>query len=370
MRLMNTVSPPVFSPLLLRLFPVLFLHLMVPLLALGGIGITAAPAAAGTLLVANKSDATLSLLSFPGGRRVGLVPTGEGPQEIAVSLDGDRALVTNYGSSERPGNTLTLVDVASAQAVATITLPEGAKPHGIEWLDDRRAVVTAEGLGALLIVDVDEGKVLQRINTEQDVSHMVVVTPDRRLAFVSNTGSGSVSVIDLPNAKLLEILPTGQGAQGIALASNGSQLWITNGAGDTVSIIGMADRSVSANLQTPGFPVRAEHDTRRGRMYIALPAADAMAAFATASRERTHYVEFDLPAQGDPQTAATESKVDSSFPMGMQIAEEHSLLFVAHTAASVISAWDTRALKHVGYYRAGLEPDGMGWSQLDVAVQR
>ena len=94
-----------------------------------------------------------------------------------------------------------------------------------------------------------------------------------------------------------------------------------------------------------------------------------MAAYATASRERTEYVEFEVPRRDEGQSMLSGQMGDSSVPVGMQLAEEHSLLFVAHTAAHVISAWDTRGLRHVGYYTAGLEPDGMGWTSLDVGPQ-
>ncbi len=324
---------------------------------------------AGTLLVANKSAATLSLLSFPGGRQVGLVATGEGPHEVAISLDGTQALVTNYGTTDRPGDTLTLVDIATARATATIELPTAARPHGVEWLDDRHAVVTAEGVGSLLIVDVVEGIVRERIPTGQRASHMVAVSPDRRLAFVANTGSGSISVIDLAGGRHLQDIPAGAGAEGISLASNGAQLWVTNRDDDSISIFSTADMSLGAELNTPGFPIRAEPDPSRGRIYIALPAEDAMAAFATASRERTDYVKFKVPRREGEPNLLSQAMGDSSVPVGMQLAPEHSLLFVAHTAAHVISAWDTRGMKLVGYYSAGREPDGMGWTRLDVTQQ-
>ena len=90
---------------------------------------------AATLVVANKAEATVSLIDLENGGVVATLPTGEGPHEVAVSPDGRFALVTNYGTREQDGNSLTLIDIAAAEVVSTIELGEYRKPHGIEWLD-------------------------------------------------------------------------------------------------------------------------------------------------------------------------------------------------------------------------------------------
>ena len=70
-----------------------------------------AVAAAGTLVVANKSDATVSLVDTGSGEVVATLPTGEGPHEVAVSPDGKTALVANYGTRGAPGSSLTVIDL-------------------------------------------------------------------------------------------------------------------------------------------------------------------------------------------------------------------------------------------------------------------
>ena len=62
------------------------------------------PAAqAETLIVANKSDATVSLVNLHDGTVAATVATGQGPHEVAVSFDGATAVVTDYGTREAPG---------------------------------------------------------------------------------------------------------------------------------------------------------------------------------------------------------------------------------------------------------------------------
>ena len=139
--------------------------------------LAAAPAASGTLVVLNKAEATASLIDLASGAVAVTLPTGEGPHEAATSPDGRLVLAANYGTSQAPGSTLTVIDVPGARVVKTIALGKYRRPHGVQWLaDGRHALVTCEGSKALVIVDVEAGTVAGAIDTGQEVSHMVAAT--------------------------------------------------------------------------------------------------------------------------------------------------------------------------------------------------
>ncbi|MEE8278525.1 MAG: gluconolaconase, partial [Thermoanaerobaculia bacterium] len=152
----------------------------------------AAPLGAATLLVANKTDSTVDLVDLETRRSEATLPTGRAPHEIAVSGDGASAVISNYGDRERPGSSLTVVDVSGAKVLRTIDLGRHTRPHGLSWLSRDRVAVTTEGSAHLLIVDPHRGEIVTEIEIDQRVSHMVAVTPDGKLAFVANIGSGSV----------------------------------------------------------------------------------------------------------------------------------------------------------------------------------
>ena len=92
-------------------------------------------AQAATLVVANKGEATASLIDLPSGQVVATLPTGEGPHEVGMSPDGRYALITDYGTRDAASNSLTLIDVPAARVVRTIDLGQYERPHGVEWLD-------------------------------------------------------------------------------------------------------------------------------------------------------------------------------------------------------------------------------------------
>ena len=103
---------------------------------------TTVPAGA-LLVVTNKQEASASLIDPATGATVATVPTGEGPHEVAITRDGRRAIVADYGA-QSPGGTLTVIDLERRAVEQTISLGVHRRPHGSVVLpgDDRVAVTS------------------------------------------------------------------------------------------------------------------------------------------------------------------------------------------------------------------------------------
>lgn len=328
--------------------------------------LAASPASAATLVVANKAEATVSLVDLPSGRLAATLPTGQGPHEVAVSPSGRLALIANYGQRE-PGSTLTLIDVPGARVVATIALGEHRRPHGVRWLDERRALVTAEANQALLVVDVPAGKVLQSIATGQEVSHMVAVTPDGARAFVANIGSGSINVIDLAAGKSVAVVKTGPGAEGIDVTPDGKQVWVTNRAADNVTVLDAATLEPLATIPSPTFPIRAKATPNGKWVVVSNARSGDLSVLSVPERKLARRIPLRLEA------TATEGRLmgdfgNSSVPIGVVIDPAGARAYVAHANADQITVLDLETWKVSGSLTAGKEPDGMAYSLLDVAV--
>lgn len=334
------------------------------------LGSPAASVSAGTLVVANKSEATVSLVDTGSGEIRATLPTGRAPHEVDVSPDGRRALVGNYGTRDEPGSSLTLIDVPGAEVLATIELDGYARPHGIVWLDDRTALITVEDDRALIRVDVDRGEVVQEIGTDAEISHMVAVAPERGLAFVANIGSGSVTAIDLALGSRLANVATGDGAEGIAVTPDGRQVWVTNRAENTVTVINAGSREVRATLEAGEFPIRAEA-TADGRFVLVTNAkGDDLSVFSTGDLTEVRRIGFDAVSKGGEGRLFSDRFGASSVPIGIEIVDDEHRAYVAHANADDISIVDLAQWKVVGTLSAGREPDGMGWSPLTVAGEK
>jgi YVTN family beta-propeller protein len=315
-----------------------------------------------TLVVANKAEATVSLIDLDDGRVAATLATGDGPHEVDVSADGRFALVTNYGSGGQSGNSLTLIDVVNAEVVKTIDLGEYKAPHGVEWVDDGRAAVTVEDNQALVVVDIEKGEIVQAIGPDQQVSHMVALDPDGRRAYTANIGSGSISVLNLASGERVRNVVTGNGAEGVAVSSLG-HVWVTNRAADTVTVLDGETYTTLKEIASPGFPIRATA-TPKGQVLVTRARAGELVVYDAGTFSEIRTVAFDIDSLGAEGRLFGDRFGDSSVPIGVIVDETGEHAYVAHANADVITEVDLSSGDVVRLLRAGREPDGMAYSAL------
>lgn len=322
---------------------------------------------AATLVVLNKAEGSASLIDLDSGQEVARVATGDGPHEVAVAPDGRTAVVCNYGARGAPGNSLTVIDVPTARVVRTINLGEYTRPHGIVYLSDgRRIVVTVEGKKAVLVVGVESGEILSATVTDQDISHMVAVTPDEKRAFVANIGSGSMTVIDLVEGKRLANIETGDGAEGIDVTPDGKQVWITNRGADTVSIVDTQSLEIIQTVPSASFPIRAKATPDGRFMLVTNARSGELAVFDVATRKEHRRIKMELQASETEGRLFGDNFDRSSVPIGVLVQPDSKRAYVAHANADVVSIVDLQKWEVTGSVRGGKEPDGLGFSKLDV----
>lgn len=331
------------------------------------VAFAAADPATGTLLVLNKAEANVSLIDLAAGKEVARVATGVGPHEVAVTPDGRFALVADYGDEKAAGSTLTLLDVAAAKVVKTIDLSPHRRPHGLAFLgEELRAVVTSETSGALLVVDVEKGKVEQAIPTGQKLSHMVAVTADLKLAAVANIGSGSTTLIDLVTEKSGAVVATGAGAEGIDFAPDGKSLWVADRAADQVSVVDPKKGEVVATLACASFPIRVKVTPDSRRALVSCAKSGDLAIFDVAERKELKRVKTSVAPPGADHSTLGPDFAGSAAPIGILIHPDGHRAYVAHANVDAIAVLDLDRLEFVGTLTAGKAPDGLGWSPLAV----
>ena len=325
----------------------------------------ATAAQSATLVVANKAEATVSLIDLASGEVIATLPTGNGPHEVGVSPDGRFALVTNYGGNDRPGRSLTLIDIPAARVVKTINLGHYKKPHGVEWLDDERAVVTVESNKALVVVDVRKGEIVKTIDTRQEISHMVALDPERQRAYTANMGSGSITVLDLDKGEHVKSIATGKGAEGIAVSPSGEHIWVTNRDDDIVTVLDAETFETVREIPSKGFPIRATA-TPKGQILVTRARAGDLVIYNAGSMEEVRTVAFDLGSMDVEERLFGDRFGDSSVPIGVVVDGSGEHAFVAHANADVITEVDLATGEIVRSLHAGKEPDGMGFSSREV----
>jgi YVTN family beta-propeller protein len=333
------------------------------LLAWSMLLLLALPGSAETLLVVRKSDAAVDFIDPGSGLQLATVAVGEGPHEIAVSPDGRRAVVSNYGTRERPGASLSLLDLAQPRELRRIELPAGARPHGLAWYAPERIAVTAEGLHGLFVLDAASGEVLRRIDTRADGSHMVAVDGARNRAYVTNLGAGTTGVFDLERGTQLASLPTGTGSEGLVLVREGRELWVGARSENRVRIVDTQNLTIIGEIAVPGLPIRL------------MPAADVRSVLASSAvsselqvldvESRRVRASTKLAAPLAPRAAQRQFSglaPGSTLPVGIAVATGNRAWYVAASMADAVLVIDPATLAVARTISVDGEPDGLGLS--------
>ena len=136
------------------------------------------------------------------------LPSGSLRMKSAARRTGGSRPCPNYGTRERPGATLSIIDLEHPLELRRIELGEWRRPHGVAWYAPDRIALSTEEPAGLLVIDPRAGHVVTQIATGQAGSHMVAVAPDASRAFITNRGGGSTTVIDLARGRKLADVTT------------------------------------------------------------------------------------------------------------------------------------------------------------------
>ena len=208
-------------------------------------------------------------------------------------------------------------------------------------------MATTEGTEDIVIVDVDAGKVVKAIKTDQRGSHMLAVTADEGRAFVSNLGAGSVSVLDLKKGEKIKDIRAGRGPEGIAISPDGKELWIGNREDGSVSIFDTASLEQLGQLQVGNFPIRVAISP--GGNWVVT--SNFMGGDLTLIDRKRREIIKSIPFKGE-----------GTRPVTILFHPDGQHLFTALTGANQIAEVDLENGREIRRFQAGERSDGLGFS--------
>lgn len=308
------------------------------------------------LLVGNKAGASVSALALSSGKELLKLPVGTGPHEVIVSGNGTLAVVGNYGAQGQANNSLSVIDWRTRQVVRTIDLGQDSRPHGIRFLpDDQRIVVTTEDSERLLVVDLVQGKVLERIEVGGGKPHMVALSPSADRAYVTHVDGGSLSVVDLVQNRKIASIPTGNSTEGIAVNKAGTQVWVSNREDNEVAIVDAKRLEVTDRIKTGQFPIRIVM-TPDGKYALVSCAKSAELAVIDVAGKR-EIKRISLAREG-AQYRRTLLGAEA-LPIGAVVSPDGKRAFVAISGGDEIAVIDTANWTVKDRWQAGPEPDAL-----------
>jgi DNA-binding beta-propeller fold protein YncE len=319
-------------------------------------------ATADTLLVVRKAADAISFIDPGSGAKLASVPVAHAPHEVGRAPDGRLAAISNYGTRDRPGATLSIVDLEHPRELRRLALGGWRRPHGVVWYAPDRIAVTTEDPAGLTIVDPRAGRIVAQIATDQAGSHMVAVTPDHALAFVTNLAAGSTSVIDLADGRKLRDVPTGRGSEAVAVTADGGEVWVAAREAGTLTVFDARTHAVRATMPLAGAPIRI---AMAGDVaLVSCAASGEIVAFDVRERREVGRRRIEGSASPPGAPAGARRTPAGAVPVGMTVAADGRSVFVAATALDRILQLALPALTVERAIDVAGEPDGMALTTL------
>lgn len=319
----------------------------------------------GTLLVVNKSSKSVTFFDEKNLKLKAHLSVGDEPHEVAISPSGNFAVVSNYGSSCRPGSSITVLDIGQAKVLKNITLPDRSRPHGVKFISENNILVTAEGIQSLLLVDIESTKVIKTLPLPGEGAHLLTVDNNKQYAYISNIHSGSATKVDLQAFLVLQETKIGNAAEGIILTPDENHLLVTNRKDHIVAVLRTSDLTWESNIKTDKGPIR-------------LALFDDGKQVVLTNCESGTVQTIDLATLTLLNTfASTKSfsvakgKILGGFfgllpvPLGILVRDDQQTAFVANAFAGNITLINLLTGDIIKSFEALIEPDGLGLSAVN-----
>jgi DNA-binding beta-propeller fold protein YncE len=319
----------------------------------------AAQVPTGTIVSANMTANTASVVDIATGELRATYETGPGPHEIAISNDGRWAVVSVYGDRTSIGHSLLVLDLTGDAGPRTIEMGDLRRPHGMRFLPgDKKLVVTSEATQRVVLVDFGKGTVDTTVSTAQAGTHMVVIDAAGKRAFTTNIPAKSVSVIDLVRDSLLRTIDAGARVEGIAINPDATEVWTGANDDKVVLIFNPATGEKVAQIDGFGMPYRMSITPDGASAVVSDPGAERVMIVDA----KTHRIRQTLDMTTLAGVTGDAAKTPS--PQGVILSRDGRFAFVTLKALGKVAVINIASGTVVKTLTVGGGSDGVGYSPV------
>lgn len=339
----------------MRLIAALVVLSAVPLLS-----VRAQSGLTGTIVASNMNDNTATIIDAATGRVRSTVPTGEGPHEVAISNDGRWAAVSNYGVRGKPGNTITVIDIARHEVARTIPIADHQRPHGMAFMPgDTLLAVTDQAKAAVLLVDFRTGTVARILPAGGRTPHMLGLSHDGARIVTGNMQDGTISFFSTSSADAPTVIRVATQPEGVAISPDGSAAWAGSNKDSVVLVVNLQTGVVADTLRGFGLPYRIAITPDGRRAVITDPMKAQIRIFDAATRVQRSLIQ--VPADS---VLATAEVPGSPSPEGVAVSRDSQWAFVTLQGRNRVAIIDIERGTIVALAPTGTWSDGVGYSPV------
>ncbi|HWZ28210.1 MAG TPA: YncE family protein [Gemmatimonadales bacterium] len=245
---------------------------------------------AGAIYVTRAYAAAIARIDFERRRIARSIPVGSNPTRLALGGD-HTAFVTNQF-----GGSVSVIDLSTDTRIADIAVPGDPAPLVVG--PDGRTLYVCTNHDMLCAVGIKTRRVLRQIPLPA-TSHHLALHPRAPRLYVSTRTAGSVIEFELPSLRETRTFETGGQTQALAVAPDGSELYVADEAG-AVHVINLDTGAPAASLHFPGGAYGLDLTPDGAQLYVAIPADGRVHILDRATRRLVHTV----VTEGSPRHTA------------------------------------------------------------------
>ena len=303
------------------------------------------------LVVLSKDESLLVIVDPATLKLVAKVPTGPIPHEVAVSVDGKIAVVTNYGADGK-GRTLSVIDLDAQREVQRVDLGAPVGPHGVAFFQGK-AWFTAEAGHLIERYNPETNRVERWIPIGRGRTHMLVFSRDGSTIYATDLEQDQVSYWNAQEGAVNQTkadgagdgwVAVGKGPEGIDVSPDGKEVWAANSGDGTVSVIDAGKKKVIATIDVK---------TKRSNRLKFTPDGKLVLVSDLGSGD---LIVMDAATRKEVKRLPLGKSVE-----GILVQPDGTRAFVAVSGDDKVAVVDLKTLQVTGTFAVGKDPDGMAW---------
>lgn len=312
--------------------------------------------AEGTLYVVNKVSKSVVIFDLFKGKQIKELPMEIEPHEATALTNPSRVIVTNYGTPDDGGNSVTVINAKTNTIDKTISIGKSLRPHGIISLPQNKVAVVTDTGNDLSIVDVKKGVLEKQISTQQDLSHLLVKHPFKPIIYVANINSGSVSVIDIELDSVVKIIACSKKAEGIDITKDGAELWVTNIEENFISVIDTETYKITDRIDTGKEPLRLKFSVDGKHCLVSNSSDGTVSVYDSKTKKRI--TNIIIPGK---KNIVDKLLYRTPRPVGILMHPNGLVAFISNFTASRVEVIDMQNFTIVSSIKVGKMPDGLAF---------
>ena len=224
----------------------------------------------GVVYVTSLDNAALARIDLPSLVISGSVTVGLAPTSVAFNPSGTTAFVANQLSSN-----VGVITVATNTQSSTVAL--NGDPFIVRVSPDGKLLWVTTNVGGLYGIDLNTNSIVHTFSFPT-VSNALAFHPTKDSLLYASVTDGTVKEINVKRDSVLRTLAVGSESQGMAIAPDGSELYVADQAGGRLQIVSVTTAAVTS-IALAGQPFDVQLSPDGTKIWVGVRTAGQLQVF-------------------------------------------------------------------------------------------